>query len=245
MSWWDDFVKGADDAPTIEEQNRQQAMADALDRNGPGGGYNPFTDYKPTDDPSAVGRGTYVDDQGQWGYSNADEWMKNMGTGPGGMAHEVAPYLGALTGAMVGAPISMMASGLNASGIDVDPISQLTKLAGRGSKGGPSASPSGGSSAGAGSAGPMVNPNAGYMPGAVGVSPLGDHSQSEEDALMAAYDAMGNAGGMGANTPAMLGAWGQDPSRRGGQMADALAQGGAAKRMKVPDYTGGMLQFGF
>lgn len=227
MSWWDDFVKGADDAPTIEEQNRQQAMADALDKNGPGGGYNPFTDYKPTDDPSAVGRGTYVDDQGQWGYSNADEFMKNMGNGPGGMAGEVAPYLASLTGAMMGAPISMMASGLNASGVDIDPISQLTKMA-RGSGGsGPSpdsaassaAMPAMGQPGPSGYAGgdlglPTINGfNEGYNPGDIQQQPMGD------------FGPQGNRA---------------DPM----QMANALELGGAGKRMKTPDYTGGMLQFG-
>lgn len=216
MSWWDDFVKGADDAPTIEEQNRQQAMANALDRNGPGGGFNPFTDYKPTDDPSAVGRGTYVDDKGGWGYANADEWMKNMGSGPGGLAGEAAPYLGALTGAMVGAPISMMASGLNASGVDIDPISQLTKLAGRGSKdsgsgssAGPAVGQAGPSGYAAGDSGlPTINGfNEGYNPGDVQQQPL--------------------------------------PGSNPQQMAAALEQGGAARKMKIPDYTGGMLQFGF
>lgn len=227
MSWWDDFVKGADDAVPIEEQNRQQAMADALDKNGPGGGYNPFTDYKPTNDPSAVGRGTYVDDQGQWGYSNADEFMKNMGNGPGGLAGETAPWLASLTGAMMGAPISMMASGLNASGVDIDPISQLTKLArGSGSSvgdsgtGGQSSAPSnaGAMRAGFPSAGeglPTINGfNEGYNPGDIQQQPMGD------------FGPQGNRA---------------DPM----QMANALELGGAGKRMKTPDYTGGMLQFGF
>lgn len=236
MSWWDDFVKGADDAPTIEEQNRQQAMADALDRNGPGGGYNPLTDYKPTDDPSAVGRGTYVDDQGQWGYSNADEWMKNMGSGPGGMAHEVAPYLGALGGAAAGLPMTMMASGLNASGIDVDPLSQLTKFAGRGAKDGASSGSGSGSSAGQGSMPPVGGAGpSGYMSGEIGLPTISGFNEGYnpgdiQQQPMPTGD-FGPQGNMAQGNPM--------------QMAAALEMGGAARRMKTPDYTGGHLQFGF
>ena len=110
MSWWDDFTQGAPDAQSGADYQRQQEMAAALEDNKgvPGAGYNPFTDYHPTDDPSAVGRGTYVDDNGGWGYSNSDEWMKNMGTGPGGLVSEAAPYVGALGAAAYGLPISMM-----------------------------------------------------------------------------------------------------------------------------------------
>jgi len=128
MSWWDDFTQGAADAPQMADVNKQNELAAALEDNKsvPGGSYNPFTDYHPVDDPSATGRGTWVDDKGSWGYSNSDEWMKNMGTGPGGLVHEAAPYVGALAAASAGLPISMMSMAANGMGFETNPL----KLAG-------------------------------------------------------------------------------------------------------------------
>lgn len=78
------------------DYQRQQEMAAALEDNKsvPGAGYNPFTDYHPTDDPSAVGRGTYVDDNGGWGFSNWGEWLRNMkdlGVGAAQIASNLSP----------------------------------------------------------------------------------------------------------------------------------------------------------
>lgn len=214
MSWWDDLVNGAPDAVSIEEQNRQQALADALDKNGPGGGYNPFTDYRPTDDPSAVGRGTYVDDKGGWGYSNADEWMKNMGTGSGGLANEAAPYMSSMLGAMVGSPVAMLAGGARAAGVDTDPLSQLGKMASRANSG----SGSGASMPAVGQPGPS-----GYMAGDSGLPTINGFNEGYNPG-----DVQQQAMPAGVGAPE--------------QMASALMRGGS--KIKAPDYTGGFLSLG-